>query len=98
MVSLADKAGILGELWISFRDDEDFSDFIEYNDIGLPMAYFVAEGLVKETTPLGEQYILETFEMFAQAIELTEEEIEALDEINLTTVLVESNIKKNTIE
>ncbi len=98
MVSMADKAGILGELWINFRDDEDFSNFIEYNDIGLPLAYYVAEGLVKEISPLGEQYIVETFEMFIQAIELTEEEIETFDEITLPALLAESHIKKNTIE
>ena len=44
MVDLADKAGVLAELWINYRDDEDFTDFIEYNDIGLPLAYFVARG------------------------------------------------------
>jgi hypothetical protein len=98
MVDLADKAGILGELWINFRDDEDFSNFIEYNDIGLPLAYYVAEGLVKEISPLGEQYIVESFEMFIQAIELTEEEIESFDEITLPALLAESHIKKNTIE
>jgi hypothetical protein len=98
MVSIADKAGILGELWINYRDDEDFSNFIEYNDIGLPLAYFVAEGLVNEPTTLGEQYIIETFEMFAQAMDMTEEEIEVLDEISLVAILAESHIKKNTIE
>lgn len=98
MVSLADKAGILAELWINFRDDEDFSDFIDYNDIGLPLAYFVAEGLVTEPTALGEQYIVETFDMFANAIETTEEEIELLNPINLTSVLAEYDIRKNTIE
>jgi hypothetical protein len=98
MVSIADKAGILGELWINYRDDEDFSNFIEYNDIGLPLAYFVAEGLVSEATALGEQYIIETFEMFAEALDMTEEEIEVLDEISLVAILAESHIKKNTIE
>lgn len=87
MVSTSDKAGILAELWINYRDDEDFEDFIEYNDIGLPLAYYVAEGLVSGTTPLGEQYILETFDMFASALEVTEEEIEELDEISLIPIL-----------
>jgi hypothetical protein len=87
MVSLADKAGVLAELWINYRDDEDFTDFIEYNDIGLPLAYFIAEGLVSDTSPLGDQYIIETFDMFATALNVTEEEIEALEDITLIPIL-----------
>lgn len=98
MVELADKAGVLAELWINYRDDEDFTDFIEYNDIGLPLAYFVAEGLVKETSPLGDQYIIETFEMFANALNVTEEEIEGLDEISLVPILQLSKDKGEVTE
>jgi hypothetical protein len=87
MVSLADKAGVLAELWINYRDDEDFTDFIEYNDIGLPLAYFIAEGLVSDTSPLGDQYIIETFDMFATALNVTEEEVEALEDITLIPIL-----------
>jgi hypothetical protein len=98
MVSITDKAGILAELWINYRDDEDFSEFIEYNDIGLPMAYYVAEGLVKETTDLGDQYILESFDMFATALGITEEAIEELDDVNLSAVLDLSEELKKTKE
>lgn len=98
MVSLADKAGVLAELWINYRDDEDFTDFIEYNDIGLPLAYFVAEGLVNGTTPLGDQYIIETFEMFATALSVTEEEIEALEDIKLIPILQLSKDKGGMTE
>lgn len=87
MVSLADKSGVLAELWINYRDDEDFTDFIEYNDIGLPLAYFVAEGLVSDTSPLGDQYITETFDMFATALNVSEEEIEQLEDITLIPIL-----------
>lgn len=87
MVAPADKAGVLGELWINFRDNEEFSLFIDYNDIGLPMAYFVAEGLVKELTPLGEQYIEESFDMFAKAMDLTDEELDSLEPLNLVSIM-----------
>jgi hypothetical protein len=33
------KAAILGNLWLNYRDEPVFSDFIEYNDLGLPLAY-----------------------------------------------------------
>ena len=82
-MNLADKTGVLGSLWIQFRDSEEFETFMDYNDIGLPMAYYLAEGLVKELTPLGEQYILETFDMFSKALDITEKEIDGLDNITL---------------
>jgi len=98
-VEFADKAGILGTLWIEFRADEDFSDFIEYNDLGLPMAYMIAEGLVKELTATGESLIDETFNMFCELLEITEEDFDALDDINLGSVLMFAyNKKQNTAE
>lgn len=97
-MNLADKTGVLGQLWIQFRDDEDFETFMEYNDIGLPMAYYVAEGLVKELSPLGEQYIHETFDMFSQALNITEEEVDGLEVINLDSVLELSYKKKGESE
>jgi hypothetical protein len=94
-MNLADKTGILGQLWIQFRDEEEFETFMEYNDIGLPMAYYVAEGLVKDLTPLGEQYIIETFDMFSKALNITEEEIDGLENPTLDDVLQLSYNKKN---
>jgi hypothetical protein len=85
-MDFADKTGILGQLWIDFREDEKFSAFMEYNDIGVPMAYFIAEGLVNPT-PLGEQYVEETLDMMFTLLEITEEEVDELHEINLDSVL-----------
>jgi hypothetical protein len=31
------KISILAELWMNYRDDEELQDFIEYNDLGLPL-------------------------------------------------------------
>lgn len=79
MVEFTDKTGILGELWINYKNDQDlgdFKDFIEYNDIGLPLAYMVAEGLVNEATPLGEQYIEESFAMLIGGLGVEDHEIE----------------------
>ncbi len=94
-MDFADKAGILGQLWIEFRGDEDFSDFMEYNDLGLPLSYMVAEGLVKECSPVGEDMIDETFKMFSALLELTDEDIENLEEFNLSTILAFAYTKKN---
>ena len=97
-MDIADKAGILGQLWIDYRDNEDFSVFIEYNDIGLPLSYVVAEGLVTALTPVGEDYINETIDMFFKLLEITEQEVDMLPKINLDSVLVFAHEKKNTLE
>ena len=98
-LDFADKAGILGQLWIEFRGDEDFTDFIEYNDLGLPMSYMVAEGLIKECSVTGEALIDETFNMFCELLEITDEDFDILDEINLGSVLMFAyNKKQNKAE
>jgi hypothetical protein len=95
MTAFEDKAGLLGELWINYKEDEDFKDFIAYNDLGLPLAYMLAEGLVAEATPLGIQYIEETFDLFITAMEISEEDIP--DGIDLQGLL-EIVEKKNGTE
>jgi hypothetical protein len=77
------KCDILGRLWIDFRDDEQFVDFIEYNDLGLPMSYFISEGIV-QSTPLAEGYINETFDLFLAALNITDTGFTTLEEV-LTT-------------
>lgn len=94
-MDFADKTGILGQLWIDFRDDDNFSAFMDYNDIGVPMAYYLAEGLVSGLTPLGEQYVEESIDMMFKLLEITESEVDGLEEINLTTVLEFAYAKKN---
>ena len=94
-MDFADKTGILAQLWIDFREDENFSAFMSYNDIGVPMAYYVAEGLVSGLTPLGEQYIEETIDMMFKLLDITEAEVDDLHEINLTSVLEFAYDKKN---
>jgi hypothetical protein len=60
------------------------------------MAYMVAEGLIKDLTPIGEEMIIETFKMFLELINVTEEEIDSvLPEKNLGAILVFAHNKKN---
>jgi hypothetical protein len=91
-VAFSDKCGILGQFWFEFRDDEKLKDFIQYNDIGLPLAWFIATGVVT-ANPMAEDYINETFNLFLAALEVTEEEVSEFD--NLETILdyVESKQK-----
>lgn len=63
------KCSILGDLYISYRDDEDFADFMQYNDLGLPLAFAVDSELVSPT-PQGEEMISETFQLLLEALSL----------------------------
>ena len=58
---------ILAELWLNYRDDEDFEEFIKYNDIGLPLAFFIDSEIVAETDQAS-RYILETWQIFISAL------------------------------
>jgi hypothetical protein len=75
------KCEILGDLWMDYRTDEEFQDFIEYNDLGLPLAYAVGSGLVDELNLLGEQYINETFDLLITSLGLTDTGFDSLNEI-----------------
>ena len=67
---------ILADLWENYRDEEAFNDFIEYNDLGLPIAYALREGLVSEITEVGQIYVNESFNLFIAALGIDEKEIE----------------------
>jgi hypothetical protein len=67
--SFASKCGILSDLWFDYGDDEDFKDFMTYNDLGLPIAYAIHGGIVLPTD-LARQYVNETFDLFAKSLGL----------------------------
>ena len=71
-IDFSSKCEILSELWMNYRADEDFGDFIEYNDLGLPMAYMVHSSLV---TPLDEARVLieETYSLLINALNVPED-------------------------
>ncbi len=63
------RCEILSDLWMNYRDDEAMSDFVEYNDLGLPLAYMIHTDLAT-ATDAGVLYINETFNLFCAALEL----------------------------
>lgn len=77
----SNKCKILGELWMDYRSEDEFEDFIEYNDLGLPLAFFIKENIVKPT-PQAELYINETFDLFIMALEADpNENYESLEDL-----------------
>jgi hypothetical protein len=74
------RVSILAELWMNYRDDEQLKDFIEYNDLGLPLAYFLMNDLVLPTNQ-SQVYIDETYELLIKSLGAADVEYESLDEL-----------------
>ena len=74
------KCEILGELWLSYRQDEELEDFLEYNDLGLPIAYAIANDIVK-STDLAKSFVEETFDLLLASLEVQDEGWENLDQL-----------------
>jgi hypothetical protein len=75
------KCEILADLWINYKADEQFQDFVEYNDLGLPLAYCIANGIALPTK-LAEKYIDETYDVLVEALGAsTDREYESLEDM-----------------
>jgi len=74
------RCEILSDLWLNYKADDEFKDFIVYNDLGLPLAYAISEGIV-ENTPPAENFINETFELLLAGLGIEDEGFENLDEM-----------------
>lgn len=76
----SNKYQILADLWLNYKDDEEFQDFVEYNDLGLPLAYAIANEIVK-STDLAEKFINETFDLLLAGLEIEDTGFESLDDL-----------------
>ena len=74
------KCSILADLWINHRDNVLFDDFIEYNDLGLPLAYMLSESIAA-STDLAVKYINETWDLFLASLEIQDTGFATLDEV-----------------
>ena len=75
------RAEILSDLWLNFRNEADFQDFIEYNDLGLPLAYAISSEIVP-ITEKAEQFINETFLLLLASLAIEYDTgFDSLDEI-----------------
>jgi hypothetical protein len=71
------KCEILAELWLNHREDEDFKEFCEYNDLGLPLAYLLANDIVGSTDAATE-FVNETFTLLLKGLEIEDTGFESL--------------------
>lgn len=73
MTEFDQRCKILADLWLNYRGDEGFEGFIEYNDLGLPLAYMLDAKIVKPDSELCTGFINETFELLLAALDLEED-------------------------
>jgi hypothetical protein len=74
------QASILAKLYMNYKDDVQFEDFVEYNDVGLPLAYLMSEGLSIPTDD-GVRYIQETWELFLGGLDIEDTGFETLEDV-----------------
>ena len=74
------QASILSDLWQNNREDEELLEFFEHNDLGLPLAHAVAEGIVKSTDK-AQKFIEETFNGLLTTLDIEDDGFDSLDEL-----------------
>ena len=80
------KTLILADLWMNYRGEEEFEDFLEYNDLGLPLAYAIANSIVSNTD-ISSNFINETFDLLLAGLGISEDEgYESLDDVLASTL------------
>lgn len=69
---------ILGELYCDYKDDLALGDFIKYNDLGLPLAYFYDKELAQSNEE-GIMYVKETWDLFLEMLGVDDTGFDSLE-------------------
>lgn len=79
------KIGILADLWMIYRDEAEWKDFIDFHDLGLPLAFMLDNNLVYRNSIVNtpaENLINETFELLLRGLDILEDTgFDCLDDI-----------------
>lgn len=74
------KCDILADFYIEYKGDSQFSDFFDYNDLGLPLAYALSSKIVLPTE-LSTSFIVETFDLLLEVLGIQDTGFETLQDI-----------------
>jgi alpha-D-ribose 1-methylphosphonate 5-triphosphate synthase subunit PhnL len=78
--SFSGKTEILAELWMNYRQDDEFSEYVAQNDLGLPLAYAISESIV-EVSKRAEVFIEQSFDSLLAHLEIEDDGFGSLDEL-----------------
>jgi hypothetical protein len=74
------QTDILAELWLNHKDEPEFEDFVTYNDLGLPLAYCINNGIV-EANEVANKFIRESFALLVEALGLEDTGFDCLGDL-----------------
>jgi len=74
------KALIIGQVWMEHKTADELAEFFNYNDVGVPLAFAYAEGIITNTPTL-EKYVNETFDLLLEALDIEDAGFEDLPEL-----------------
>lgn len=80
LTTFENQVAILTEFWEEYRDDENFEDFVFYNDLGLPFAYGLANNIIiaNEKT---KEFVEVTFQLLLKVLDQRDTGFESLAEV-----------------
>jgi hypothetical protein len=67
-------------LWVNYKSEPEFEDFIDYNDIGLPLAFAIAQDIIP-ASEMATKYINETWDLFLESLGVKDTGYSGLDEL-----------------
>lgn len=74
------RCRILADLWMDYRGEVEFEDFVQYNDLGLPLAYAISEGIV-EKTDIATNFVNEAFDILLGALGIEDTGFNTLEDL-----------------
>ncbi len=74
------RCRILADLWMDYRGEPEFEDFVQYNDLGLPLAYAISEGIV-EKTDIATNFVNEAFDILLGALGIEDTGFDTLEDL-----------------
>jgi hypothetical protein len=83
MTSIDNQINILSNFYLNYKDDKSVGDFIEFNDIGLPLAFLAVEGLC-DPSEIGLIYIQETFNILLATLGVEDNDYDSLESLLAT--------------
>jgi hypothetical protein len=74
------RCEILADVWMEYRDDEGFKDLMEFADLGFPLAYAVANGMV-ESTEIIDGFVNDTYDLLLKTLGVADEGFQNINEL-----------------
>jgi hypothetical protein len=65
---------------LNYKGEPEFDDFIEYNDVGLPLAFCISQEIVS-ASDMATKYVNETWDLFLESLGAEDTGYSSLDEL-----------------